>query len=423
MKNINIKKSVCFALTIALTLSILTSCSLGGSTELSVDFDTFMGYIGVTDAGGEVYINEYVDFSFAPTSNWTFSSDDELSEMMELDSSDVDTAEKRQEKILSIQNVYTANAVSTYGANVIIGFENLEYAFLGTMYDESAYLDAVISQCEEMDYTFGDTFTASIGGHSYLCTVGTVEQEGITVYQEFLVRKIDDFMFFVIATAIDGYGETLDEMVAFCSSASNISAAAASYDEQSATSNTADADIDTDIDMAYVLGSADGSQYINDFAELTLTVSDGWYLYSDEEVLELMGISNADSYTDEELNQILSSMQVVYGAVADDEIGTTVMIFFENLGVSIDGTSYDSASYTDLTISQLEESGYTVESPYTVEIRGNTYYRIDATLDYDGLLVSQTALIRRIDDFMFGTMVTSIDGYSPSVDEVLSMLS
>ncbi|MCD8005782.1 MAG: hypothetical protein LUF29_02245 [Oscillospiraceae bacterium] len=198
------KKFLTAALCFVLTLTLLTAC---GSSEL--DMDLVMG--SVSDG---VYTNEYAGLTFSPTSDWSFYDESELLEMMDISEDSVDTASKRQNVLSRVQTLYTAMAMDEIGANIIFGFENLTLSTDGTTYTSSDYAEALVTQCTESGYTFGDITTIEIGGNTYYEAVGTIEESGYNMTQAFLVRRIDDYMCFIIITTIDDYTIAPDEVIA-----------------------------------------------------------------------------------------------------------------------------------------------------------------------------------------------------------------
>ncbi len=198
------KRFFAVVICLAMALTLLTGC---GSKEL--DMDIVMGT--VSDG---VYTNEYADLTFSPGSDWTFYDDSELLEMMDVSESSVDTESKRQNILSRVQTLYTAMAMDEVGANIIIGFENLTLSTDGTSYTGEDYAEALVAQCIESGYTFGDITTIEIGDNTYYEAVGTVEESGYDMTQAFLVRRIDDYMCFIIITTIDGYTVTPDDIIA-----------------------------------------------------------------------------------------------------------------------------------------------------------------------------------------------------------------
>ncbi|MCD7823421.1 MAG: hypothetical protein LUG86_05320 [Oscillospiraceae bacterium] len=198
------KKYLTAALCFIMAFSLLTGC---GSSEL--DMDTVMG--SVSDG---IYVNEYAELTFSPTSDWTFYDESDLLDMMDISEDSVDTESKRQNVLSRVQTLYTAMAMDEIGANIIIGFENLTLSTDGTSYSASDYTSEIVAQCTELGYTFGDITTIEIGGNTYYEAIGTVEESGYDMTQAFLARRIDDYMCFIIITTIDGYTVSPDEIIA-----------------------------------------------------------------------------------------------------------------------------------------------------------------------------------------------------------------
>lgn len=197
------RKFLTVGLCFVTVLALLTGC---GSSEL--DMNTVMG--SVSDG---VYTNEYADFTFSPPSSWTFYDDSELLEMMDISESSVDTESRRQNVLSRTQTIYAAMAMDETGANLIVGFENLTMSTDGTSYSSEDYANELVTQCVASGYTFGDVTTIEIGGNTYYQAIGTIEESGYDMTQAFLVRRVDDYMCFIIITTIDGYTVTPEEII------------------------------------------------------------------------------------------------------------------------------------------------------------------------------------------------------------------
>ena len=201
------KKFWMTALCFVLAMALLTAC---GTSEL--DMNVVMG--SVSDG---VYTNEYAELTFSPTSDWTFYDDSSLYEMMDISEDSVDTESRKQNVLSRTQTLYTMMAMDEIGANLIVGFENLTLSTDGTSYSGEDYANELVAQCTASGYTFGDITTTTIGGNTYYQAVGAVEESGYDMTQAFLVRRIDDYMCFLIITTIDGYTITTDDIIAMLS--------------------------------------------------------------------------------------------------------------------------------------------------------------------------------------------------------------
>ncbi len=201
------KKFWMTALCFVLAMALLTAC---GTSEL--DMNVVMG--SVSDG---VYTNEYAELTFSPASDWTFYDDSSLYEMMDISEDSVDTESRKQNVLSRTQTLYTMMAMDEIGANLIVGFENLTLSTDGTSYSGEDYANELVAQCAASGYTFGDITTTTIGGNTYYQAVGTVEESGYDMIQAFLVRRIDDYMCFLIITTIDGYTITTDDIIAMLS--------------------------------------------------------------------------------------------------------------------------------------------------------------------------------------------------------------
>ena len=84
----------------------------------------------------------------------------------------------------------------------------------------------------------------------------------------------------------------------------------------------------------------------------------------------------------------------------------------------------DAMQYAQTLASQLGSMGnYTVDSPLTVSFIGTPYVRMDATsIQQDGML-TQTYLIRKIDEYILAICLTPSNLNGVTVDSMMSMFS
>ena len=97
---------------------------------------------------------------------------------------------------------------------------------------------------------------------------------------------------------------------------------------------------------------------------------------------------------------------------------------YENLSMSQDLANADAMQYAEVIASQLNDIGnYTVDSPLTVSFIGKPFVRMDATsIQQDGTL-TQTYLIRKIDEYILAICLTPSNLNGITVDSMMSMFS
>ncbi|MCD7805381.1 MAG: efflux RND transporter permease subunit [Oscillospiraceae bacterium] len=178
----------------------------------------------------------------------------------------------------------------------------------------------------------------------------------------------------------------------------------------------------SELDMDTVMGTVSGGVYTNEYADLTFSPTSDWTFYDESELLEMMDLSEDSVDTASKRQNALSRVQTLYTAMAMDEIGANIIIGFENLTMSTDGTSYSAEDYANEIVAQCTASGYTFGDVTAIEIGGNTYYEAIGSVEQSGYDMTQAFLARRIDDYMCFIIITTIDGYTISPDEIIAML-
>ncbi len=177
-----------------------------------------------------------------------------------------------------------------------------------------------------------------------------------------------------------------------------------------------------ELDMDTVMGTVSGGVYTNEYADLTFSPTSDWTFYDESELLEMMDLTEDSVNTASKRQNALSRVQTLYTAMAMDEIGANIIIWFENLTMSTDGTSYSAEDYANEIVAQCTTSGYTFGDVVTIEIGGNTYYEAVGSVEESGYDMTQAFLARRIDDYMCFIIITTIDGYTITPDEIIAML-
>ncbi len=153
-----------------------------------------------------VYKNESLDITFTAPNGWTFYTDEQLAEMMNV-TKDV----LKNEELFDAEGVANAidfMAIETATANNInLAVENLKRSGNSKMTIEE-YLEhskkQINEQVEDMTYTFTDTGKATISGDEYTTMKASCTINGITLTQYFYVRKVNYYMVSITATTNNG---------------------------------------------------------------------------------------------------------------------------------------------------------------------------------------------------------------------------
>ena len=173
--------------------------------------------------------------------------------------------------------------------------------------------------------------------------------------------------------------------------------------------------------------NASGQVFTSTFGEFKLAAPDESWKFASEE--ELQKLSNAvDSYagTDEEKQNIDAAKQrTIYDALLQHkDSDASIIIMYENLSMLQGLANADAMQYAQMLANQLNGMGnYTVDSPLTVSFTGKPYVRLDATsIQQEGTL-TQTYLIRKIDEYILAICLTPSNLNGITVDSMISMFS
>ena len=147
---------------------------------------------------GNTYTNNFLDIQFTKPSDWEFSSDDEIMSILD--------ATGMYDKIEDILDagigIYDVVAKNSDGNSVMIGAVNLEAVGQVNM-DEQDYIESVVPALESMGYTFGDVSNVKLGSQKYLSALGSITYGNISINQSYYVKKINNYMTFIIITSTD----------------------------------------------------------------------------------------------------------------------------------------------------------------------------------------------------------------------------
>lgn len=181
---------------IALALSILclaAFCSCGKSIKFEH---------GVTE--GDVYTNKSLDVKFTKPSDWVFKTDEEIAELMEVS---VEDYIKSDEMIDSGELAEATEFVAvdnTTGDNVIMAVEKIS-----RLINEERYIKIFKENLTKEMSGNGSTITISdeqtevdLGGNKYIHLNSVIETSGVTMYQNYYIRKVGNFIVAISTTSL-----------------------------------------------------------------------------------------------------------------------------------------------------------------------------------------------------------------------------
>ena len=146
---------------------------------------------------GNVYSSDYSGIKFTKPISWDYSTDDEILEII-----GGVVGQDTLDGILANGSGYDMVATDGLGNSVMVGYENLA-ASNATNISEQDYIDITKSQLLQMGYTSRGTSSTILAGNNYLKHEMALTANGVTITQAYYVRKIGDYMSFIIVTATD----------------------------------------------------------------------------------------------------------------------------------------------------------------------------------------------------------------------------
>ena len=157
------------------------------------------------------YTSTFIGLKLKLDDSWTFSSDEEMLEMMDLGSELLSDQQKLAAEISKQQTVYDAMAQQASGSNVIIMFENMSLTDDGNSYDETRYAEVLKQQLDlsDLTYSYDDLKTIKIADENYLLLSTKTEYNSVQIEQSFLIRKIDSYMAVICITSFPDVDTTI----------------------------------------------------------------------------------------------------------------------------------------------------------------------------------------------------------------------
>lgn len=161
-------------------------------------------------------------------------------------------------------------------------------------------------------------------------------------------------------------------------------------------------------DVEFSRGVVDGNVYTSEFAGITFTAPDGFRYYSDEEIAVANGISD-------ELLDVDTVETVVYDMYCINETnGSTIAVNFENLG-ALYGALLDEEAFLELSLetfkTTFESAGIGINSMETgtIEISGQEFNCVDLVVDFGGVVLYETMIVKEISGNMMCCTVAAVD--------------
>lgn len=156
---------------------------------------------------GNVYTNDYLDFTFTKPDSWVYYSDEEIATLLsfsiELFTTDNFAESLENNMLLYDMMVYDPVTMS----NLSVSYENLSKT-VGFVITEEQYIEALkiqLANYSTMNVTFSDEIeTVQIGNQEYKRVICTTVANNVTMTQVYYLSVVDKYMSLLTLTLTDG---------------------------------------------------------------------------------------------------------------------------------------------------------------------------------------------------------------------------
>lgn len=167
-------------------------------------------------------------------------------------------------------------------------------------------------------------------------------------------------------------------------------------------------------------GTVDGNTYSSEFLGISFVKPDSWVYSTDEEINEMMGVSNDITNRTDYEAAVADLLTVFDMMVIDYNSGNNVNVVFENLSLS-NSTDITEDEYIEITKTNLQavaDLSYTFADVETVSLGGVEFKRLTCDVSYMELVsMKQVMYMKKIDNYMALISFTIVDGTDTSVIE------
>lgn len=203
------KKAIKIALIILLATSmlfILTGCGEKKVENNSVTNDQQEEQkveISMGNWNNNVYTNDFLGLKFNLPEGWTYSSDEEIAEMMNLGAELLNDDQKAAAELAKLTSVtyVVANNPNT-GNNVTIMSEKPAMEVTTEYYINQ--LKTQLAAVESINYEIGNISKETVAGREYDTLTVTANVSGIELTQKYFVYKMDEYFVCLLITTTNG---------------------------------------------------------------------------------------------------------------------------------------------------------------------------------------------------------------------------
>lgn len=150
-----------------------------------------------------VYTNDFLGLKFNLPEGWTYSSDEEIAEMMNLGIELLNDDQKAAAELSKLTSVYyiAANNPNT-GDSVAVMSEKPSMDVTTEFYINQ--LKSQLSTVESVSYEIGEIAKEQVADREYDTITATTNVSGIKIAQKYYVYKMDEYFVAIIATSVTG---------------------------------------------------------------------------------------------------------------------------------------------------------------------------------------------------------------------------
>lgn len=150
-----------------------------------------------------VYTNNFLGLKFSLPQGWTYSSDEEIAEMMNLGIELLNDDQKAAAELSKLTSVYyiAANNPNT-GDSVAVMSEKPSMDVTTEFYINQ--LKSHLSTVESVNYEIGEISKEKVADREYDTIIATTNVSGIKVAQKYYVYKMDEYFVAIIVTSVTG---------------------------------------------------------------------------------------------------------------------------------------------------------------------------------------------------------------------------
>lgn len=196
------KKLLCILMALLMTVTLLTGCSTlqDEISKILGNSDTAKNPVTRGTWEGDLYLNSYMDLAFKEPDGWKHSTDEQIVDLFELDSSLLDDDGTFDYNLEQDQNIYDMVCMDPLtGDSISIFYENL---YVSMTMDE--YLDVLMEQAAPSEFsdevTIVDEGTVKIGQSVY--NFFEIEYISDGASQTYAIRAVGDHMTAILFTDI-----------------------------------------------------------------------------------------------------------------------------------------------------------------------------------------------------------------------------